>query len=200
MAWTGVTVEIVGDRFLNLNLSYIQTSMPTDTWIELLVWIVACTLIAFGARIFKHAVVAPLRYFVVFNAILVGCEATYLLFAGHLGYSSEQFSILMTRTMVATWILMPLFVGTIALLFPFRPWTSVGLVAGCAVFEVLLSGARYAAFVSLLSHTGPIMMADLYLVFGPLLDVLPIIGIYSIVLARLSSRIGDSTTGRWVWL
>lgn len=200
MAWTGVQVGLGSDLFLNVPLSFVRITMPSHSWIELLEWMLACAIVVAAMQLLRHVVEAPLRYFINFNALVVGSEATYMLFAGHLGYSIDEFSVLMTRTMVATWVLMPLFVGTIALLFPFRRLTGVGLILGCALYEVVLSATRYAAFLGLLSHSGPIMMADLYLVFGPLLDVLPVIGIYSIVLARLSSRIGNSTSGRWEWL
>lgn len=195
---SNVPVTLGSEHFLWLNLAPLEFSMPVHDYIELAAWILACAL-AIAIISLLRLFPAPLRYFVNFNFLIVAGEASYLLLEGHLGYSSNTFSTLMLQTMTAVWILLPLFVGTIAILFPFTVLTSTAIIVGSLVFDIALGAARYLAFVIILSHSGPILMADLYLCFGPLVDVIPLTGILALFLALLARRL-RSQPEAWSWL
>lgn len=194
----GTPVTLGSDDFLGLSLSTISYAMPTHDFVELLVWI-GSGLAGIAILTFGKFLSTPLRYFVILNLAVISSEAIYLLFQGHLAYSPAQFSVLVMRTMVVTWFVIPAFVATVVVLFPFRAWHIVAAILFCTGYDIALGIARYAAFVTILSHTGPILMADLYLIFGPLLDVIPLIGIFSFFLTRLSRRL-ERRPGAWQWL
>lgn len=196
---TGVNVTAGSDRYLWTSSTPLLFTMPPHPWQQLVICIACCLLAVVAMCTLLRRIEAPLRYFFNFNILIVGAEATYLLFAGHLGYSAGAFSTLMLRTTVTTWLLVPPIVGLMATLFPFSPLAGAGLVLSCTVYEVVLSFARYAAFIAILTHTGPILMAAMYLLYGPLLDVLPIIGIYALFLERLSRSISRHPEA-WAWL
>ncbi len=196
---TGVNVTTGSDRYLWTSSTPLLFTMPPHPWQQLVLCIIGCLLAIVTISTLLRRIEAPLRYFINFNLLIVCSEATYLLFAGHLGYSAGAFSTLMLRTAITTWLLVPPIVGLMAMLFPFPPLASASLVLSCALYEIVLSFARYAAFIAVLSHTGPLLMAAMYLLYGPLLDVLPIIGIYSLFLERLSLRLSRDPEA-WAWL
>ncbi|HTW84130.1 MAG TPA: hypothetical protein VMD91_08700 [Candidatus Sulfotelmatobacter sp.] len=194
----GVPVTLQPDRFLHYDLQTLHFSMPSHSWVDLLLWIVACALVVVVCAI-ARPVYPPLRYFLILNALVVGGEATYLYFTGHLGYDSDDFSQLMLHTAIATWVIVPPLVALFAALFPFGPLAIVEIVVCSLAFEIVLSMVRYGTFVALLSHSGPILMSDLYLQFGPLFDVIPLIGILTLFLVPLARRMQGKMQG-WVWL
>ena len=193
-----VPVSLGNVHFLWLTLAPLEFSMPAHNYIELAIWILACAAAIAVTSIFR-LFPTPLRYFLNFNLLIVAAEASYLLFAGHLGYAGSTFSALMLQTMTAIWLLLPLFVGTITLLFPFAILTSAAIILISLAFDIVLASARYLAFVIILSHSGPILMADLYLCFGPLLDVIPLTGIFAIFLTLLARRLRHDPEA-WSWL
>jgi len=75
-------------------------------------------------------------------------------------------------------------------------------------YDVPLSIVRYALFVAILGKTSSIAMTDLYLVFGPLLDAIPIICFFSLfwcrshVRSKSAERYGDVVTllQTWTWV
>ncbi len=194
----GFPVGLESTAFLGKALTALTFTMPVHRYLELVLWILACLAGIVVFTVLKSPP-APLRYFVNFNLLIVCSEATYLLFAGHLGYSARGFSVLMLRTMIVTWFVIPAFVGAMVALFPFRAWETAAVIVVCVGYDFLLEGVRYAAFAALLTHTGPILMSDLFLLYGPLLDIIPIIGIFAIALAYLSRRM-QTSVGAWEWL
>ena len=193
-----VPVTLGSEQFLWLNLAPLQFTMPSHDYIELATYILVSVI---GIAVFSifRLFPAPLRFFINFNFLICAAEASYLLLEGHLGYASNTFSTLMLETMTAIWLVLPLFVGTITILFPFALLTSLALILTSVAFDIVLSASRYAAFVIILSHSGPILMADLYLSFGPLLDVIPLTGIFAIFLGALARRLRRDPEA-WAWL
>ncbi len=137
----------------------------------------------------RRVVGAPLRYLVVYNLLLVAASACYLLFAGHLGYDAEEFSRLYLRTVVTIWLVTPAFMGLLSLTLPFSPLERVGLVTLTLVYDIIFSAVRYAVFVWLLQNLGAVVMANLYLFLGPLLDVIYFVGIFGLFVLSAARRI-----------
>lgn len=198
LALIGTPTTVHSDAFLHMHLVALLFSMPSHRYTELLTWIGLCVLGIVLLSVFKP-VHGPLRYFITFNLLIIASEATYLLFAGYLGYSTWDFSVLLLHTMLVTWLVTPFFVATIVALFPFRFLEGIALIVGCTVYVVVLEIVRYAVFIAILSRTGPILMSDLYLLYGPLLDVIPLVGIMALALTRLSMRM-QTEMEMWRWL
>ena len=154
-----------------------------------------CALIVIGLSIWT-ALVAPLRFFINLNAMLVGGAAIFLFLTGRLGYDSAAFSQLMLRTALVTWLVIPVFVGFFVSLFPFTVVERIGFIALTVAWDIPLSIVRYACFILILVQTGAIAMTDLYFLFGPLLDVVPVICFLSILLVRLA-RAFESRRAAW---
>jgi len=181
----GIADRPFPDPFLFVTTHPMTFAMRHSDWVELLsVW---------------HGIAAPIRYFANLNFLLIGGAAVYLLLAGQLGYDSAAFSELMIRTAILTWLIMPVFVGLFASLFPFTFLQRVGFIVITVAYDVPLSIVRYGSFVGILGKTSSIVMADLYLAFGPLLDAIPIICFFSIFLVRVAHLL-EARRGIWGWL
>jgi hypothetical protein len=181
----GVGVRSFADPFLWVTMHPITFDIRHSDWIELLIVIIVCAAIVIGLSLWT-AIAAPLRYFINFNALLVGGAALFLFLTGHVNYDSAAFSQLMLRTALLTWLVIPVLVAFFASLFPFRVIERWMLILVVVAWDVPLSIARYACFIAILGKTGTIAMTDLYFVFGPLLDIIPVICFLSAYLVRLA--------------
>lgn len=182
---SGIHAQSYADPFLFVTLHPMTFDMRHIDWHELLVLILGCALIVIGLSIWT-GIAAPIRFFINLNALLVGGAALFLFLTGHLGYDSAAFTQLMLRTALLTWLVIPIFVAFFASLFPFRPIERIGFIAMTVAWDIPLSIVRYACFIAILGQTGALAMTDLYFLFGPLLDVVPVICFLSILLVRLA--------------
>jgi hypothetical protein len=180
----GVGARSFADPFLFVTLHPITFDVRHSDWIELLIVIAVCALVVVALSFWK-AIPAPVRFFINLNALLVGGAALFLYLYGHVNYDSAAFSQLMLRTAILTWLIIPVFVAFFASLYPFGILERLGFIALTVVWDVPLSIVRYACFIGILSKTGTIAMTDLYFVFGPLLDIIPVICFLSILIVRL---------------
>jgi hypothetical protein len=193
--FAGIHVRSFTDPFLFVTLHPMTFEMRHSDWFALLMVTLVCALIVVGLSVWT-ALVAPLRFFINLNALLVGGAALFLFLTGHLGYDSAAFSQLMLRTALVTWLVIPVFVAFFASLFPFTLVERIGFIALTVAWDVPLSIVRYACFILILGQTGAIAMTDLYFLFGPLLDVVPVICFLSILLVRLARAL-ESRRAAW---
>jgi len=117
-------------------------------------------------------------------------SAVYLTFAGRLGYDAAEFSNLYLRTVVVVWLITPLFIAGLSLMLPFSALERAALMVLTLAYDVVFCAVRYALFAWLLTEVGAVVMANLYLFLGPLLDFVYLVGIFALFLPRLGRRLG----------
>ena len=186
------------DPFLFVTTHPMTFAMRHSDWIELCVVAFLCLAAVLALSIWT-TIPAPLRFFVNLNLLLIAGAAIYLLLTGRLGYDSVAFSELMIRTALFTWLIMPVFVGLFASLFPLTIFQRFLFIVITVAYDVPLSIIRYGLFVAILGKTSSIAMTDLYLVFGPLLDAIPIICFFSLFLVQVSRSL-EARKAVWGWL
>jgi len=195
LRFAGIHVRTFADPFLFVTLHPMTFDMRHSDWVGLLIVTFVCAAIVVGLSIWT-AIAAPMRFYINLNALLVGGAALFLFLTGHLGYDSAAFSQLMLRTALVTWLVIPVFVAFFASLFPFTFIERISFIALTVAWDVPLSIVRYACFILILGQAGAIAMADLYFLFGPLLDIVPVICFLSILLVRLARAL-DSRRAAW---
>jgi hypothetical protein len=186
------------DPFLFVTTHPMTFAMRHSDWVELCVVILVCAIAVVALSVWTK-IAAPVRFFINLNLLLIAGGALYLLLAGRLGYDSAAFSELMVRTALFTWLVMPIFVGLFASLFPFTIWQRLLFIVITVAYDVPLSIVRYGLFVAILGKTSSIVMTDLYLVFGPLLDAIPIICFFSLFLVQVARSL-EKRRAVWGWL
>jgi hypothetical protein len=179
------------DEFLGVPLFPLvfEGSRPMH-YLAILLWLGAC---AAGILLLTQRgwLSMPVRYLIVYNLSLLAASAYYLLFFGQPGYEAADFSRLYLRTVVTIWLVTPAFMGLMSVTLPFSPLEQVGLVLLALAYDMVFSAVRYALFVWLLVHLGAVVMANLYLFLGPLLDIIYLVGIFAVFVLRLTRRAGE---------
>jgi hypothetical protein len=184
-------VDVGTDEFLGVPLfPLVFESIRPLSYQALLLWLGGCVA-AIVLLTRRRWLLMPVRYLVVYNLLLLAASAYYLLFFGQPGYDAGDFSKLYLRTVVTIWLVTPAFMGVLSLTLPFSPLEQVGLVVLSLVYDIVFSAVRYALFVWLLVHLGAVVMANLYLFLGPLLDVIYLVGIFAAFVIRLRRRTGE---------
>jgi len=197
-ATSGIEARPFADPFLFLTTHPMSFGMRHSAWIELCTIMLVCCVGIVVLSVWT-AIAAPLRFFVNLNLLLIGGAATYLLLTGNLGYDSVAFSQLLIRTAFVTWLILPVFVGLFASLFPFTLVERLLFIAVTVAYDMPLSIVRYGLFIGILAKTSSVAMTDLYLVFGPLLDAIPIICFFSLFLVRAARNL-RARRAVWEWL
>jgi len=191
----GISTHPFSDPFLFVTLHPMTFNIRHTDWLASIVVMLVCLFLIVLLSIW-NTIAAPIRYFLNLNALLIGGAALFLFLTGYLGYDSAAFSQLMLRTAVLTWLVIPIFVGWFASLFPFRILERLSVIALAVAWDIPLSIIRYSCFIAILAKTGAIAMTDLYFVCGPLLDVIPVICFLSILLVRLARAL-ESRRAAW---
>lgn len=195
---TGVPNRIVHDTIGWPRGSAIDFAMPVYDFRAYAAVIVAGAL-ATVVLVYVKAIIAPIRQLIILHFVVLTISAGYLLLVGDAGYEALEFSQLYAHAIGLTWLVIPVFIGLSSLIFPFNPLDRALITLVCLAWDVLFATFRYAVFLFILAHTGAVTMAGLYLIYGPLLDCLPIIAIFSLFLVNLSHRIRNHGES-WSWL
>jgi hypothetical protein len=184
MAWLG------RDRFLGVDLfPLLFSEIPPLSPQAALLWLAGgAGALALVSR--SEWVIPPVRFLLAFNLALLSASALYLVFAGRLGYDAAEFSNLYLRTVVVVWLVTPLFIAGLSLTLPFSALERAALMVLTLAYDVVFCAVRYALFAWLLTEVGAVVMANLYLFLGPLLDFVYLVGIFALFLPRLGRRLG----------
>ncbi len=141
----------------------------------------------------------PLRYWVSANLLLLFGSALFIYFTGRVGYDGATFMLLVERTSILVVLCAPAFLTIIAVMLPFSLFERIGMVFAVVAVDLLFAVVRVAAFALLAGTIGGLIQANLYLFFGPLMDVVYAISVYSIAVVALGRRIARSSEA-WAWL
>jgi hypothetical protein len=141
----------------------------------------------------------PLRYWFSANLVVLMLSALYAFFAGRVAYDGASYMALVERTSLLILLCAPCFVGFVAALLPFTILELAEMLVLMLVSDVIFGVIRIAAFALVVSRFGAIAEMNLYMFFGPLLDVVYFMTVYSLVIVSLSRRLNQDE-GAWQWL
>lgn len=142
---------------------------------------------------------APLPLWIMANVVVLLLTSLWAFFEGRVAYDAPTFMLLLERTSVIMILSAPIFAVIVCALLPFTAIERAGMMIGLIATDFAMSILRLAAFSLLLDHVGVIAEANLYLFFGPLIDVVYFILVYSICVVSLSRRIAKDEQV-WDWL
>ncbi len=145
---------------------------------------------------YRHA---PIRYWIAANIVVLLLSALYAFFTDRIAYDGASFMALVERTSILMMLCAPIFIAFVAALLPFTFVELTTMLVLIVVFDAFFAVVRISAFALLVSHFGPIAEMNLYMFFGPLMDVVYFIVVYSVVIVSLSRRLNQNE-GAWQWL
>jgi hypothetical protein len=141
----------------------------------------------------------PLRYWISANLLVLFGSALFIYFTGRVGYDAATFMLLVERTSVLVILCAPAFLSIISILLPFSFLERFGMVVAVVLVDMVFATVRVAAFALFAATFGGLVQGNLYLFFGPLMDVVYAISVYSIAVVMLGRRIARSSEA-WAWL
>jgi hypothetical protein len=141
----------------------------------------------------------PLRYWISANLLAMFGSAMFIYFNGRVGYDAATFMLLVERTSILVILCAPAFLSIISIMLPFSFAERLGMVVAVVGVDLVFALIRISSFALLASTFDGIVQANLYLFFGPLMDVVYAISVYSIAVVMLGRRIARSAEA-WAWL
>lgn len=193
----GTPATLGEDHFLGVALAPLDFPMAAPTRGTHALWLAGALggLLALS-RLRRLAL--PLRLLAGYGLILVGAAALHLLSVGPLGYDAPAFSRLYLRTMVLVWLTAPVLTAAVAVALPLPPGIRVAAVVVPLLYDLVLSGVRYALFAWALALAGSVLMPGFYLALGPLLDAVVLVSILVLFLPGAAARLDRERHG-WRW-
>jgi len=142
----------------------------------------------------------PFSIWIIFASIVLFISSLFFVFYGnYFPYPLRTFFDLYIKTVVAIWLIIPILItiAFIPLNMTFMSKFFVVLLA--LVYSIIFATTRYVAFIFILREYSSLFMAILYFIFGPFLDFIYIVGIYSYITSKVARKIKDKDSF-WGWI
>jgi hypothetical protein len=115
-------------------------------------------------------------------------------------YTVEDYSELYVKSEVSMWFFIPFILGIAFLPLPSSFIPKIGIIIFTAVYSIIFGTLRYIVFLFIVSNFSVLYMAILFFSFGPLIDFVYIVGIYSYYTYFLAKKLkGDDSIWKWLY-
>ncbi len=171
----------------------LQETSPSFLLCDIL-FVISLGLLIFSVKTKKAK---PLAYFLTFFSVINLIAALCFLFAPHkLPYTLNYFTEIYIRTEVIIWLIIPFLLSSVLLMLPTSLLSKVALIGLTLLYSIVFGIARYICFIVLLKKFSMILMPVLFFSFGPFLDLIYIVGAYSLYMKWASHHLAKK---REVW-
>jgi hypothetical protein len=191
------SIHVMNKPFFGGNVSFvgIPGSYPSlfTTIINLTVSFV---LVLFLPRVKKSKNTAIYIFYLA--AINLASSLFFLFFYTSFPYSATKFSELYVMTEISIWLFVPFILGVAIVLFPPAMISKMMVILLALVYSIVIGALRYILFLFIVSKFSLLYMALLYFAFGPLIDFIYIVGIFSFFSNRLANKLQGSNKA-WKW-
>lgn len=184
-------VEWVGDvTYLDLPGRY-----PTVlfNWLNLLVTLVALIILTAFVKVRPWNIFASVMLFVhLFSSLF------FIFIPWLFPYTAGEYSSLYLKQQMLMLFFTPFIQGFSIAILPCNIFTMLAAVIGCYGYFFVFSIVRYVIFLYILSKVSILYMASLFFTFGPFIDFLYIVAIYSLVVNHVSCNLSREKAV-WKW-
>lgn len=150
-------------------------------------------------KLIPEPIIIYLRFFMF--TLLFSCLFFYFI-PEEFPYDSNEFSTMYVLSQFIIMSLIPILLGISLAVFNVSTiifLANLVIIGVVLIYSFFFGLVRYISFLLILHKLSYIWMANLFLFFGPLLDTVYIVGIYSLYIS-LISRITKVHTRYWRWL
>jgi hypothetical protein len=137
-------------------------------------------------------------YFVFLAAINLVSSIYFALVPHKFPYTLTDFSELYIKSEIGMWLFIPFILGMAFIPLPAPFFPKVMLIAFTILYSFIFGTFRYIVFLFILSKCSMIYMAVMFFAFGPLIDFVYIVGIYSYYNSKLAHSL-KSNESVWKW-
>jgi hypothetical protein len=149
-----------------------------------------------GIRHAKHVFIFLVVVFFI-NAV---SSLFFTFFPYRFPYEASDYSELYIKQQIGIWFFVPLIMGLAVLPLPASTLSKFSTLTATFFYSLVFGTLRYVVFLYILTKATLLCMALLFFVFGPLVDFIYIVGIYSVYAARLANKLkGNYTTWKWLY-
>jgi hypothetical protein len=137
--------------------------------------------------------------FIIFLAVLHLVSSLFFMFYGDVfPYTGTEFSELCIKSQIGIWLFIPFILSMAFLALPAPIFSRLAVLVVTILYSLVFGTTRYIVFLFLVSKFSSIYMAILYFAFGPLVDFVYIVGIYSVYNCRLAKTLKNKQSV-WKW-
>jgi hypothetical protein len=190
-------VSVVEKAFLWDNISIVSLPGPYPSSLMVTVnFIISLTMFAFLPKIKKGRNIAI--YFFFLAGINLVSSIFFTFSPIGFPYSATDFSEFYVKSEISMWLFIPYVLGMAFLPLPSSSYPKLILIILTLVYSIIFGTLRYIVFLFIVSKFSLIFMALLFFAFGPLIDFVYIVGIYSFYNSRLAMRLkGNDSIWKW---
>lgn len=124
----------------------------------------------------------------------------FMVFGGAFPYTGPEFSELCIKSQIGIWLFIPFVLAMAFLPLPASMPSRIAVIASTMLYSLVFGTLRYIVFLYVISKFSSLYMAILYFAFGPLIDFIYIVGIYSVYSNRLAKILkGNQSVWKWAY-
>jgi hypothetical protein len=160
------------------------------------VFIVSVLMIFIATRV---RIPKPIAIWVIFICLVnLASVLFFTFFPAYFPYTIQHFSELFIRTEISIWLFVPVIMEASLLPLPSSKITKFMAILFSLLYAVTFGLVRYVLFVQILVKFSYIFMAVLFFCFGPFIDFIVVVGIYSFYVSLISKKINQDLRV-WNW-
>lgn len=193
------SIEIINKKFIYRNVYMLDLpgNYPSSlfSFVSAVISLLTMFLVPQIKRITK-----PVTIWIVTVSFINFVSSLFFIFLpDYFPYGVAVFSELYIKAEISIWLLIPL-VMTIAIMpLPSKMQTKFAIIACTLSYSIIFGCLRYIVFLYLLGKLSYLFMALMFFIFGPLLDFIYVVGIYSYYVNIVSNQVKKDMKV-WEWL
>lgn len=142
----------------------------------------------------------PLAHFgIVFSTINLVSSIFFLFLPSAFPYEIFDFADVFMKAQISIWIFIPIIMGLAVLPYPTSILSKIAIVIFTVIYSFVFGMIRFPVFLFILGKFSFLYMAALFFLFGPLMDYIYIVGIYSVFTTKMAIRLKNDLEF-WQWL
>lgn len=148
----------------------------------------------------KMRLIKPIVIWGIYVSIINFIAATFfILWPDMFPYGVKAFSELYIKAQVVIWLFVPMLMGAALSSLPSNVFSKIGVSALTLIYSVIFGIVRYVVFLYVLAKFSFVFMPVMFFIFGPLMDFVYMVTIYSLHVSSFANKIGKDLR-IWKWL
>ncbi len=191
------TLALTEQKFLfgSITIPQIPGRYPTPQ-LTFAVFILSLCLVLLATRI---RIPRPVAVWIIFVCLVNLVSAIFFTFLpAYFPYTIQHFSALFMKTEISIWLFVPVIMEASFLPLPSSKITKFLTIFISLLYAIAFGVLRYVLFVEILVRFSYIFMAVLFFCFGPFIDFIAVVGIYSFYVSLISKKINRNLKV-WNW-
>jgi hypothetical protein len=161
-----------------------------------IVFIVSVLMIFIATRV---RIPRPIAIWIIFiSTVNLTSVFFFTFFPAYFPYTIQHFSELFIRTEISIWLFVPVIMEASLLPLPSSKASKLMAILFALLYAVTFGVVRYVLFVQILIKFSYIFMALLFFCFGPFIDFIVVVGVYSYYVSLVSKKINQDLRV-WNW-